>query len=333
MKRLRVIADPKRYGYAVGRVRMLEARLLGRTTLERLLDAGSFERQKRILADTVYAEYLEGAGTPDDVEQAFDASLVDLYEDFLERANLPAPIIAYFRARHDFENLKARLKAEALGISVDDLLTPLGSVEPDVFAGAAERLPSRVREAEVRIRTALADEDGNLPPDGVDAAVDRELFVSLTEIARVSGSPFVQHLVSLEADSGNARAFVRSRIHGVPVAEVEPALVPGGTIPIPTFVSLYRLPFEESVARLASRRPFSGTDVEAFADPVRLDVALNALVAREVRTHRVTSIGPDPVVGYVLARRAEVTALRTVIIGTFSRVPAERLRDRIRDVA
>lgn len=332
MSRLRVIADPKRYGYAVGRVRMLEAHLIGRTTLERLLDAGDFERQKRILADTVYADYLEGARTPDDVERGLDASLVDLYEDFLERANLPAPIISYFRARHDFENLKARLKAGALGIPVDDLLSPLGSVTPEVFRGASERLPSGVREAEARIRTVLPDDNGALPPDAIDAAVDRELFASLAGIARSSGSHFVQHLVSLEADSGNARAFVRSRIRGVPVADVEPALVPGGRIPIATFVSLYRTPFEEGTSRLAMMRPLTGIDVEAFIDPIRLDVALNALVAREVRTHRVTSIGPDPVVAYVLARRAEVTALKTIIIGTFSRVPVERLRERIREV-
>ncbi|MFU8890404.1 MAG: V-type ATPase subunit [Anaerosomatales bacterium] len=333
MTRLRVIADPKRYGFAVGRVRVLETNLLGPMTFERLLDARDFDRQRRILADTVYAGYLEGASTPDDVEQALDASLVDLYEDFLEHANLPGPIVAYFRVRHDFENLKARLKAEALGIPVDGLLTPLGSVSPEVFAGPADRLPSGVREAETRIRTALADEDGNLPPDEVEAAVDREMFTSLSAIAHQSGSRFVRHLMSLEADLGNVRAFVRSRIRGVPVADVEPALVPGGTIRTSTFVTLYRLPVEEGIARIAALPPLRRIEPEVLADPARLDVAIDALVAREVRIHRVTSIGPDPVVGYVLARRAEVTALKTVIIGTFSRVPVERLRERVREVA
>lgn len=333
MTRMRVIADPKRYGFAVGRVRVLETKLLSRITYERLLDARDFDRQRRILADTVYASYLEGAATPDDVERGLDASLVDLYEDFLERANLPAPIVAYFRVRHDFENLKARLKAEALGIPVDGLLTPLGSVSPDVFRGPAESLPTRVREAEQRIRTRIADEDGLLPADDVEAAVDREMFESLSAIARSSDSRFLTHLVALEADLGNVRAFVRSRIREAPVAEVEPALVPGGDIPRSTFVSLYRHPFEDAVGRIAALPPLRRIDADVLADMARLDVAMDALVAREVRTHRVTSIGPDPVVGYVLARRAEVTALRTIIIGTFSRVPVEELRERVREVA
>jgi len=329
--RLRVIADPKRYGFAVGRVRVLETRLLGRTTLERLLDARDFDLQRRILADTVYAGYLESAGTPDDVERGLDASLVDLYEDFLAHANLPGPIVAYFRTRHDFENLRARLKSEALGIPMDGLLTPLGSVSPEVFEGTADRLPSGVREAEARIRARLVDDDDRLPPEAVEAAVDREMFAALTEIAKQSRSRFVEELVSLGADLGNVRAFVRSRIRGVPVAVVEPTLVPGGTISPSTFVTLYRLPVTEGMGRVAALPPLRQIDPGVLADPARLDVALDALVAREVRTHRVTSIGPDPVVGYVLARRAEVTALKTIIIGTFSRVPVERLRDRIRE--
>ncbi|MBE0416191.1 MAG: V-type ATPase subunit [Coriobacteriia bacterium] len=333
MTRIRAIADPVRYGFAVGRVRVLEGRLLGHTTFERLLDARDYDRQRRILADTVYADHLEGTATPDDVERALDASLVELYEDFLEHANLPDPIVAYFRTRHDFENLKARLKAEALGMEIDGLLTPLGSVSPEVFGGAAERLPSGVREAEARIKLTLSGDDDTVPPEMIDAAVDKEMFASLSTIANESKSEFVQHLVALEADLGNVRAFVRGRVRELPVADIERALVPGGVIPASTFVAYYRLPFEEGVNRLSTSRSLSLADPEAIADPARLDVALDALVAREIRAHRRTSIGPDPVVSYVLARRAEVTALRTIIIGTFSQVPVERLRERVRDVS
>ena len=333
MTRVHVIADPIRYGFAVGRVRVLEGHLLGHTTFERLLDARDYDRQRRILADTVYADHLEGTVTPDDVERALDASLVELYEDFLEHANLPDPIVAYFRTWHDFENLKARLKAESLGMEIESLLTPLGSVSPEVFGGDSERLPSGVREAEARIKRALSGDDDAVPADMIDAAVDNELFASLSAIATESKSEFVRHLVALEADLGNVRAFVRGRVRGLPVADIERALVPGGAIPASTFVAYYRLPFEEGVNRLSALRSLSLADPEALADPVRLDVALDALLAREIRTHRRTSLGPDPVVSYVLARRAEVTALRTIIIGTFSKVPVEQLRARVRDVA
>ncbi|MDY0087706.1 MAG: V-type ATPase subunit [Coriobacteriia bacterium] len=333
MTRLRVIADPLRYGFAVGRVRALESGLLTATTYERLMDARDFDLQRRVLADTVYGPYLEDVQNPDDIEGALNDSFVDLYEDFLEHANLPEPMVSYFRTRHDFENLKAKLKAEALHIPAEPLMTPLGSVPVEAFSGPSERLPSSVRAAEARIRAALADEDGNLPADAVEAAVDREMFAHLSKIAAASRSEFVQHLAALEADAGNTRAFVRCRTRGVPVAVLETALVPGGAIAPSKFVELYRLSFAEGVAQLATLAPLRGIDPEALADPARLDVAIDALVAREARNRRLTSIGPDPVVSYVLSRRAELTALRTIIIGTFAHVPVERLRERVRDVA
>lgn len=333
MTRLRVISDPMRYGFAVGRVRVLEAELLTATTYERLMDARDFDLQRRVLADTVYGPYLESVQNPDDIEGALNASLVDLYEDFLEKANLPTAMVSYFRARHDFENLKASLKAEALRIPAEPLMTPLGSVPAEAFHGSSERLPSEVRAAEGRIRASLADEDGDLPPDAVEAAVDREMFAYLSKIAATSRSEYVQHLAALEADAGNTRAFVRCRWRGMPVSTLEAALVPGGTIAPSKFVSLYRLSFAEGVAQLGTLGPLRRVDPEALADPTRLDVAIDALIAREARKHRLTSIGPDPVVSYVLARRAEVTALRTIIIGTFAHVPVEQLRERVRDVA
>lgn len=331
--RARVIADARRYGFVVGRIRVLESRLLTRTTYERLLDARAFDRQRRILADTMYAGYLEDANTPDDVERGLDTSLADLYADLLGHANLPAPVVGYFRVRHDFENLRARLKAEALGISPERLVTPLGSVEAGAFGRPGEEFAGRARDAEPRVRAACAGEDGLLRPDVIGTAVDREMFLALIGIAEMSGNAFVRRLVSLEADAGNARAFVRCRMRGAPVGEFESAFVAGGAIPTATFMAAYRLSFADGAARLAAAQPLARVGSEALLDPARLDVAIDRVIAGEARKGRAVAMGADTVVGYMLARRAEVTALRTIFFGTFAGVSPERLRERLKDVA
>ncbi len=328
----RVISDPMRYGFAVGRVRVLETRLLPRSTYERLLDAKTIADHRRILSETVYGGYLETAETAGDVEEGLDKALADLYEDFLEHANLPAPLVAYFRVRHDFENLKGYLKAEALGISPEVMLTDLGSVPADAFTGPGEKLPERLSNAEMRIRKELADEDGNLPADEIEDAIDTELFTALEEIAEESGSRFLQDLAVLEADIGNLRAFVRARDKSVPVAEVERRFVPGGSISRKLLVSLYRLPPAEAAARLASKQLVRGVDPEALADPRRFDIEAVRLISRRVRSSRMVAMGPEPVLGYVRERQAEVTALRTVMIGGLAGVPSDKLRDHLKDV-
>jgi vacuolar-type H+-ATPase subunit C/Vma6 len=40
--------------------------------------------------------------------------------------------------------------------------------------------------------------------------------------------------------------------------------------------------------------------------------------------------GSEPVIGYVMARQAEVTMVRTLLIGRMSGVPSEVLRRRLR---
>ncbi|HSW41084.1 MAG TPA: V-type ATPase subunit [Patescibacteria group bacterium] len=328
-----MIADSLRYGFAVGRVRVLETRLLPRAIYERLIEARSLPEQRRILGETIYGGYLETAHTIEGIERGLDAALSDLYEGFLRRSNLPGPFVEFFLVRHEFENLKGRLKAEALGVSPAAMLTSLGGTPVEVYEGPSDKLPTRIRHAERRIRESLARDDGTLPPDEIEDAVDTELFRALEEIAGASRSAFVLDLFRLEADIGNARAFVRARARDIPVAEIRARFVPGGKVPITAFVSAYRLPLIEAAARLSATRLLPRLDLEAVADPARFDFEASRIVSRRVRASRMTAIGPEPVLGYIRERLAEVAALRVLLMGSLAGVPAANLRERLLDVA
>ncbi|HSK48512.1 MAG TPA: V-type ATPase subunit, partial [Coriobacteriia bacterium] len=91
----RLTRDSLRYGFAVGKVKVLETRTLDASAYERLLDAPSFAEQKRLLSETPYGRYLEDAETPDDVEHALDEALENFY-GFLKAAALPEPVMRFF---------------------------------------------------------------------------------------------------------------------------------------------------------------------------------------------------------------------------------------------
>lgn len=332
MSVLRATYDPVRYGFAVGRVRVLETQMLTPATYERLLDARDLAERRRILSETIYGGYLERAHHAEGVERGLEAAIADVYDDFLGRANLPKPIVEYFRTRHDFENLKGRLKAEALGIDADELLTDLGSVPREVFRGGSDLLPPAIKRAESRVRKAIGTDDGALDVDRVDEAVDIELFAELARIVERAQSPFLKELFALEADLGNVRAFLRARAAATPASGFERALVTGGRMPRSTLLALYRLPLEEAARRLAASSQLRGIDLEALTDLERFDVAADVLRARKVRASRLIAVGPEPVIGYVMERLAEVTALRKLFIGSLAGVPRDTLRSRLRDV-
>jgi V/A-type H+-transporting ATPase subunit C len=329
----RVIADSLRYGFTVGRVRVLEGRLVGQATYERLIETRSLPEQRRILGETIYGGYLEAARTADDVERGLDAALADLYASFLGQANLPRSIAEFFLVRHQFANLKGRLKAAALGVEPAGMLTDLGGVAAEAFEGPPERLPPRARRAERAIRAALARDDGILPAEEIEDAVDRELYRELAAIARDADVAFMSEIVELEVDIANLRVFIRARRRDRALAEVRARFLPGGRIPIQSLVVAYRLAPVEAAARLSARRPLTGVGPEVFANPALFDLAAARLLSQQARAGLRIAIGPEPVIGYVLEREAEARALCAVLIGSLARVPPDQLRERSRYAA
>lgn len=326
------IYDSLRYGYAVGRVRVLETKLLKRSYFERLLDAQDFEEQRRVLSETLYGGMLEGASTAEDVERALDAGLVALYQDFLESANLPRDIVRYFRTLHDYENFRGRLKAEALGIAAADLIGPLGSVPAELFAGPVSGLPRPIAAIEAALRAEVTSDDGVIASEDIDPVVDRAMQAELLEIALDSGSRFLVEMCRLGVDIRNARAFVRGRVRDLAIADIARWIAPGGTIAPSEFIAWHRLPLAEAGQRLASTHAFRGIDPQIIVDPSAFDIVMDAAITRRLRVARMIAVGPEPVLAYVLAREAETRSVRTLLVGKLAGVSTDVLRGRLREV-
>ncbi|MHB9004489.1 MAG: V-type ATPase subunit [Coriobacteriia bacterium] len=324
------ISDSLRYGFAVGRVRVLETRLLKRSHFERLLAANDFAEQRRILSETAYGGYLENAADVEDVEVALNKVLRDLQIDFLGSANLPEPVVEFFGVRRDYDELRGLLKAEAFGIAPDELLSGAGSLCVEDLM--CSRLPGPMAETYERLRDKAVNDDDELQADMIDTVVDAELYERIAELADRSKSSYIQELGRVMIDVANTKVFVRTRLAGLSANDAARHLLQGGSIPVDRFVALYRLPAEEAAARLVTLSPLRGLDPEALLDPGRFDVLADMVIARHLQRARMVAVGPEPVVAYILTRRAEVAVLRTLLAGKLAGVSRDVLRTRLRDV-
>lgn len=330
MKYTPSISDSLRYGFAVGRVRVLETKLLKRSHFERLLAAADFDEQRRILSETAYGGYLENATDVEDVETALNKVLRDLQVDFLGSANLPEPVVEFFRVSRDYDELRGLLKAEAYDIPASELLSGAGSVCVDDLS--CNRLPSALAEAYARLRSRASNEDGDLQADMIDSAVDQELYSQIAELADASRSDFIREIGRIMVDVANTKVFARTRLAELSASDASRHLLSGGSIPRERFIALYRLPAEEAAGRLATLSPLRGVDPEALLDPGRFDVLADMVISRHLARARMVAVGPEPVVAYILMRRAEVTVLRTLLAGKLAGVCRDVLRTRLRDV-
>jgi len=321
------VNEATKYGFAVGKVRVLETRILGRASYERLLDAESFEEQRRILSDTLYGRYLEGVSTAEGVERALSEALDGFY-DFLDEAALPAAVTRFFRVRYDFANLKAALKAQRFGVPVTGMLEDLGTVDVEAFTRPLEELPAPLGPLAAKLLNAEEGEAGV----NLDTAVDTAMFATLVEVARASKSTFLIGLAALMVDIANAKTALRARMAEMPVAGVRELLLVGGTMLPARLLEAYQLPVIDFVSVLAKNQNLASVGFAGAEDLRRLDVIADNIIVNYLRTARAVAIGPEPVIAYVLAREAEIVALRTVLLGTLSKIDPEVVRERLRDL-
>lgn len=326
--------DALRYGFAVGKVRVLETRMLGRSGFERLLDASTFAEQKRILSDTPYGRFLDEAETSESVESGL-ASALDEWYRFLEKAELPVEVVSFFRVRHDFANLKAALKARLLGARLDGLLTGLGAIEQDRFSADLADLPGALGACarEVLKAAHIQEESAGGGASGydVDESVDHALFAELSDLAARSGSDYLEGLTKMLVDVANVKIVVRGVRARMPRADIRSRLIVGGSVPIGRWAALLSGDATE-VFSAARRLPvFRGVPADDVGTFGRIDVIADNVIVAYLRTARRVSVGPEPVIAYVLAREAEVVTVRTLLLGRLAGIDSETLRARLRD--
>jgi len=318
--------DDIRYGFAVGRVRVLQARLLSRSVYERLIDAPDFAEQLRVLSETAFGRYLEHAATAEDVERALDASLGDLYGEFLLEAGLPEAVVRFFRLPYDYRNLRAALKTRVLGVASPEL-SSLGIAEPSAFSGSGEGLPEEM----AAILTAWDEAEEQPQLAELESVVDHALFEALAGEAKRSRVAFLRDLMTLRIDLANIRVLIRANAKSLPPSAVRGALIDGGTKRLLELAAEPgRMDAEEFAEAIVATRAVAGLEARDLLDLDRYDLVAAALEAGRMASARMAPSGAEPVLAYVLAREAEVVALRTVLVGRLVGLDRETVRERLR---
>jgi len=319
---IRLTRDALRYGFAVGKVRVLETRMLDRAAYERLLDAPTQAEQRRLLSETAYGRYLEHAQTAEEVERGLDEALDGFY-GYLNEAALPDEVVRFFRVRYDFANLKAALKARLLAAPLDGLIAVHGTVPAEAFAQDAELLPEPLGA----LAAELAEEEDSAV---IDARTDAAMYAELLRLAKKAKSGYLTRMAKLIVDVGNVKTMVRATHAGLTVEAIRSLLASGGSVPAEELAGLIGVPLSDLPARLKRLAPLVSFPALDLNDPAELDIAVDAVLVAALRDGRRGATGADPVIAYVFAREYEVAALRVLLLGRLTGIPNDTLRARLR---
>jgi V/A-type H+/Na+-transporting ATPase subunit C len=323
----------EKYLYLSAMLRAREAKMLTRDKAERMIDAPSFEEAAKMLTDCGYRDMSGFAAKQ--VEAALAEHRAEIFSE-LARLSPDAEPVEVFRMRYDYHNAKILIKTEAEGRDRTDLMSNAGRVNPEVLkrSFAEEKylgLPPVLADAMIEAKSALARTQN---PQLADFILDRAYFSEIAVASDKLGSTFLRGYARMLIDAANLRSAVRTMRMNKDVEFLKTALISGGGVDIgritaafgsgDTLAAIYANSLLANAAALGAAAVKGGAMTE-------FELACDNAVTAYLTGARLVSYGEAPVIAYLAAVEGEVTALRMILTGKLAGLPAQTIRERLRD--
>ena len=313
------------------RVRAMETGLLTRERMEQVLEARSDDEAAKILQECGYPDL--DASRPESMDAALSAAREAMLADLGDSAP-DAGYIDIFKLKYDYHNVKAVLKARAMGTDASRMLMDMGRVaaaelKDALETGRLEDLPPMLAAAAAEAKEVL---DTTRDPQLSDIVLDRWYYREMLQTAEDTGSAFLTGYVKVQIDAANLRALVRVLRMGKSGDFLHNVLFEGGDIPADAvekaaatagLAELYG-PTRFQAAAEAGAEALKGgplTEFEKLCDDAVNDYLSGA---------QFVPFGEAPLVGYLAARETEYTNLRILLMGRAAGLASDVIRSRLR---
>lgn len=320
----------KSVGFAIGNLRARENRLLKSGDLNQLSAAKSTDELAKMLTD-------RGIGATDtsDVPKLLSEETEKLWEYVTENA----PDMSAFEPflyENDFHNYKAVLKGVVRGREYESLLilpatVEISSLERAVKEKRFDLLPEFMRSAAEEAYSVFTKTgDSQL----ADCIIDAGLMTAQIDKAKKIGNRVILRLITVTVFYNNMKAALRAAKANKSAAFLNTVLTETGVVSKKAMVAA-ALSGEEKLLELMSKATELGGGEAADAyrrSPAEFEKFADDCVIKAARQCKYITVGIEPIVGYMLARKAEITDLRIIYSGIKTGQPTEKTRERLREL-
>ena len=303
--------------------------MLTRERMERMIDAKDSGEAAKVLSECGYGELtqLTSAALEELLADARRNTFRDMADSVPDRR-----LVEVFQLKYDYHNIKTLLKAPQ---DAERLLIDAGTVPAETMRkkhaenGGWDFLPADMAAAADEAQRVLA-ETGSARSS--DCILDRAYFARLEKLAADSHIPYLQDYVRAMIDAANLRSLIRTQRLGLDAGFLREVLFPGGSV-TPEAI---RAGSGSGAAALWRGTAFAreaelGDEAAKGGSLTAFEKACDDAVLRAAGAARRVPFGVEVALGYLAAKEAEWTAVRTVLSGRMAGVPAEALRERLRE--
>ena len=320
----------KSVGFAIGNLRARENRLLKAGDLNQLSAAKNTEELAKMLVD-------RGIGATDtaDVPKLLSEETEKLWKYVTENA----PDMSAFEPflyENDFHNYKAVLKGVVRSREYGSLLILPATVETSALERAVKEkrfdlLPEFMRSAAEEAYSVFTKTgDSQL----ADCIIDAGLMTAQLEKAKKIGNPVILKLITVIVFYNNIKAALRGAKANKSAAFLETALTETGVVSKKAMISAALVGEEKLLELISKATELGGAEVaEAYrSSPAELEKFAEDRIINTAKQCKFITVGIEPIIGYMLARKAEITDLRIIYSGIKTGQPTEKTRERLREL-
>jgi V/A-type H+-transporting ATPase subunit C len=332
-----IYGDDERYAYAIGRIRAMETRMLGRGKIENMVDARDINDVLRILGDSEYFRYLSSLEDPWNFEEMLLEENRRVLDTFRE-LSLDEEINRFYFLRHDFHNLKAAMKEHYTGQENPAAYSSLGTLDTSLLQSAMNEefhlLPSPLEEAARNADESFAEQK---LPSSIDNAVDRVMYNTYLNLATGKRYLFLVGLVRLELDLHNIQTVFRIRKKKNAKRLLGGALLEEGDISHDFFSRIID-ESDESIIAQFENTPYreyvaaAGGYLKHTGSFLLFEKMYREELIRYLRRANLISFGIEPLVAYLYGKENEIRMIRIVMVGKLNGLSSDLIRENITNV-
>ena len=315
------------YAYAVARIRANESRLLTGAMLDEIVAAPSFEKALALLRSHGWAE-----------ENVTDVSALVAAQDeklwTLLRESAPdQEELQVLTALNDFYNLKAALKCMLTNVDpapyyVQPTMLDLPLLTDAMQRHAFEKLPQPLMDcAKEAYETACRTESGQ----SADVIIDAAALTCLSVQAKQTDCDLLARILRFVCDSTNIKIAVRCARTNKDLSFAHRAIGPCHAFDRDVLCAA-AVQGEGALLSFLSATAYRDGVIALQKSTTAFEKWCDDKIVALCREAKYLFFGFEPIAAYYFAKSAEIKAVRIVLSAKLSGVPAETIRERVRDL-
>ncbi|MBI4652515.1 V-type ATPase subunit [Candidatus Desantisbacteria bacterium] len=328
-----------RYGYATGRIRMLENKLIDRVVFERMIEAETPGAVTQLIENKYGHLSLNSENLK--ICSDFESILGNEFYKFyciIEELACDKDIVDLFFSRYMFHNIKVLIKSKYLGEEAMEMI--YFNVGPIHFPGLRDIVLNSHKDHPVtyikeKVEAKFIQSGNN--PQIIDIMLDQEYFEWIKNLAKKINLPVIDELIKIWIDLANIKNLFRMIWLDKELELLKEITFTGGNIEKEQYIDFYisknwtRLNdiFKYTPYKALIQKGIESLKTESLSD---LERSIDVYTIKWLMDSKYIVFGVEPLLYFILCKEYEIRLLRIILLSKIYNITPEMIRRQIGEI-